>query len=204
MTEAGMVAKIGVNSAGVAVSLNLLRSLADGQNVGMPVHILLRLMLEAPGYTAACELVTLAPAAGSSCITVAGAQGEVVSFEVTPGQCRRDQRRRWCAGPYESLYRRVDPRRESPPDPLSTSVERYARARALLEAQRGNIGVVTLQEILRDRVGAPRCISRRPDMRLHPVDRGESVCGIVIEVERGLMHVAPGVPSDTAFEAVQL
>jgi isopenicillin-N N-acyltransferase-like protein len=204
MTEAGMLAKIGVNDAGVAVSLNLLRSLADGQHVGMPVHVLLRLMLEAQGYDAARELVTLAPAAGSSCVTVASAEGDLVSFELTPNGVGAIYPENGVLAHTNHCIDELTHAGESPPDPLSTSVDRYDRARILLAAQRGNISVGHLQQILRDREGAPRCISRRPDMRLHPVDRGESVCGIVIEVERGVMHVAPGVPSDVEFEPVQL
>jgi isopenicillin-N N-acyltransferase-like protein len=204
MSEAGMLAKIGVNAAGVAVSLNLLRSRADGENIGMPVHILLRLMLEAPNVAAVRELVKLAPFASSSCITVAGADGELVSFELTPRGIGEIAAQEGVLAHTNHCIDALTHAGESPPDPLSTSLERYDRARALLEAQQGAIDLASLQAILRDREGAPRCISRRPDMRLHPVDRGESVCGIVIEVERGVMHVAPGVPSDVEFATVTL
>jgi isopenicillin-N N-acyltransferase-like protein len=66
-----MLAKIGLNSAGIAVSLNLLRSLNDGQSLGMPVHVLLRLMLQAPDFRSARALADRSPAGGSSCVTLA-------------------------------------------------------------------------------------------------------------------------------------
>ena len=42
LTEAGMLAKIGLNDAGLGVCLNLLNTTADGGLDGTPVHLLLR------------------------------------------------------------------------------------------------------------------------------------------------------------------
>ena len=53
MTEAGIVGKIGLNSAGVGVCMNILASRLDGRAQGMPIHVLLRLMLECDGFDAA-------------------------------------------------------------------------------------------------------------------------------------------------------
>ena len=41
MTEAGIVGKVGVSSAGVAVLLNILGHRDDGPPIGVPVHVLL-------------------------------------------------------------------------------------------------------------------------------------------------------------------
>lgn len=96
LTEAGMVAKIGINSAGVAVGLNLLRSQTDGREVGMPVHILLRQMLQAPTFAAARALADRVVSGGSSCVTLASANGELVSLELTPAGWPRCGRRMVC------------------------------------------------------------------------------------------------------------
>ena len=50
ITEAGIVAKHGFNSEGVAVGLNMMHSKTDGQAVGMPIHVLLRMMLRAKTF----------------------------------------------------------------------------------------------------------------------------------------------------------
>jgi isopenicillin-N N-acyltransferase like protein len=204
VTEAGMVAKIGLNSAGVAVSLNLLRSHADGREPGMPVHVLLRLMLEAKSFEDAQRLTSLMPAGGSSCVTLASGRGQVVSLEITPtavGVVAAED------GLLAHANHCVDADTiagECPLDPISTSRERMGRGWELLQSAHGAISVATMQAILRDREGAPRCICRTPDMRLHPVDRGESVLGVVMEVERGVIHIAPGVPCEVEFETVIL
>jgi isopenicillin-N N-acyltransferase-like protein len=204
VTEAGMVAKIGLNNAGVAVSLNLLRSHADGREPGMPVHVLLRLMLEAKSFEEAQKLASLMPAGGSSCVTLASGRGQVVSLEITPtavGVVAAED------GLLAHTNHCVDASTivgECPLDPISTSYERMGRGWSLLRAVHGAISVATMEAILRDREGAPRCICRTPDMRLHPVDRGESILGVVMEVEQGVIHIAPGVPCAVEFETVAL
>ena len=45
LTEAGMLAKIGLNAVGLGVCLNILRSIFDGSQAGVPVHVLLRALL---------------------------------------------------------------------------------------------------------------------------------------------------------------
>ena len=92
LTEAGILAKIGLNQAGLAVALNLLRSTLDGQTEGMPVHLLLRLLLECEEWQQAVERVGSYPYTASSCVSVAGTAGQAVglqpakatSFEISP------------------------------------------------------------------------------------------------------------------------
>jgi isopenicillin-N N-acyltransferase-like protein len=204
LTEAGMLAKIGLNSAGIAVSLNLLRSLNDGQSLGMPVHVLLRLMLQAPDFRSARALADRSPAGGSSCVTLASAAGELVSLELSPDRVAEVVP---VAGLLAHTNHCIDQAAAAgacPLEPTSTSRERYGRAWELLQASAGRVDVALLQAILRDHEGQPRCICRHPDPRLLPVDRGESVCGIVIDMTGRVMHVAPDIPCRVPFQAVSL
>ncbi|HET8757886.1 MAG TPA: C45 family peptidase [Solirubrobacteraceae bacterium] len=85
LTEAGMVGKIGLSSAGLCAGLNFLRCSEDGGLDGVPIHVLLRMLLErVDALDAAVELLTSARVSASSCITVASAD-EVVAVEVSPG-----------------------------------------------------------------------------------------------------------------------
>jgi isopenicillin-N N-acyltransferase-like protein len=89
MTEAGILAKIGLNSSGVACGLNFLTSAGDGGATGIPIHVLLRLVLaDCSSLGAALQLLLNAEASASSCITVAYADaygGSVFGLEVAPG-----------------------------------------------------------------------------------------------------------------------
>jgi isopenicillin-N N-acyltransferase-like protein len=86
LTEAGMLAKIGVNSHGIAICLNLLATSADGDLDGLPVHMALRLILATcTSIDEARSLLQNETFGASSCITVMDAAGDVAMFECMPG-----------------------------------------------------------------------------------------------------------------------
>jgi len=88
LTEAGMVGKIGLSSAGLCVGLNLLRCSADGGLGGVPIHVLLRELLErCDSVAAAVDRLCGTRVTASSCITVASAD-EAVAVELSPGGAR--------------------------------------------------------------------------------------------------------------------
>lgn len=90
LTEAGILGKVGVNSAGVAVLINILHHDDDGSGpVAVPVHVLLRRILtEAATVFDAVRLISSAPLSASSAVTVIAAQdGEstALTAELRPG-----------------------------------------------------------------------------------------------------------------------
>src|SRR4051794_23165703 len=84
LTEAGMLAKIGMNDAGLGVCLNLLRCSVDGGLEGTPIHLLMRRTLACRSVPEAIELLTTARVSASSAVTVA-TPGEVATVELSPG-----------------------------------------------------------------------------------------------------------------------
>lgn len=88
LTEAGMLGKIGLSSAGLCFGLNFLRCSLDGGVDGVPVHVLLRRLLDRTDSAAdALALLDTARVNASSCITIASAS-EVVAVELSPGGSR--------------------------------------------------------------------------------------------------------------------
>jgi isopenicillin-N N-acyltransferase like protein len=162
VTEGGILAKIGLNSAGVAVALNILRSHADGADVGMPVHLLLRAMLGARSFDEAVALASRAPAGASSCVTVASDAGRAVSLEVTPGSVVQLVPERGLLAHTNHCLDSATQAGETPFDPQSSTVPRYERASALLAEAHGRIDAPMLMALLRDEVGAPLCRSNAP------------------------------------------
>lgn len=86
LTEAGILAKIGVNSAGLAVCINILATTEDGGAlVGVPIHVVLRLILaECATAEEAERLVGSQRYSASTAISVADAYGDLRTFEVSP------------------------------------------------------------------------------------------------------------------------
>src|SRR5689334_19443932 len=85
MTEAGLLAKVGVNERGIAVSLNMLTHESDTLPPQIPIHLVLREVL------ATCARVDDVAAlladvqfSASSCMTVVDADGGAAAFECSP------------------------------------------------------------------------------------------------------------------------
>jgi isopenicillin-N N-acyltransferase like protein len=89
-TEAGIVAKVGTNSDGLALAMNFLATERDGGLDGVPVHVLCRALLEeARTLSQARDLISATPRSASVCLTVAGPDGNAgvaaSAFELWPG-----------------------------------------------------------------------------------------------------------------------
>ncbi|WP_395359768.1 C45 family autoproteolytic acyltransferase/hydrolase [Streptomyces sp. YH02] len=83
ITEHGILAKIGVNEAGVGVLFNILGH-TDDAATGVPVHLVARQVLGAAGsFAEAVGMLTGAPVSASTVITVVTADG-AASVELSP------------------------------------------------------------------------------------------------------------------------
>ncbi len=89
LTEFGILAKIGMNSRGLGVMMNLLHHEKDGSGMGVPVHILARRILEgANDLNQSLNLIASSSASASVALTLLAAQGAdkgALSAEIYPG-----------------------------------------------------------------------------------------------------------------------
>lgn len=79
ITEPGMLGKIGINSAGVGVCLNFMPSTHELR--GLPIHIVLRAILDAGNYKSATTLARYAGSGRSGNVLIGGDSGEAITFE---------------------------------------------------------------------------------------------------------------------------
>ncbi|MGE8068163.1 C45 family autoproteolytic acyltransferase/hydolase [Pseudomonas sp. NPDC089569] len=88
VTEYGIVGKIGVNKGGLGVHFNILHHRADGQRIGVPVHVASRWMLDSQSdINDALQLLAATDFSASSVLTVVAAKGgesSAVSVELYP------------------------------------------------------------------------------------------------------------------------
>jgi isopenicillin-N N-acyltransferase like protein len=88
LTEAGMLGKIGLSSAGLCFGLNLLRCSLDGGLGEVPVHVLLRALLDrTESFDQAVARLRTVSMSASSCVTV-GSADDVLAVELSPGGAR--------------------------------------------------------------------------------------------------------------------
>jgi isopenicillin-N N-acyltransferase-like protein len=203
LTEAGMLAKIGLNDRGLGVCLNILRSKTDGSRPGVPVHPLLRALLKCGDLEEAIALAGRLSFGASSNVLCADAGGGAANLEFSPLglQAMRGDGSVLChtnhflspgGGPGEAALA-----------PSLSSGPRLARARTLVAA-RHTIGVADLKRMLRDESEGYLSICRRPDPALEAEVRLESVASVIMELGERRMHIAPDVPSLAEYESIVL
>lgn len=83
--EFGQVAKIGVSSRGVGVHFNILQHTSDGSRVGVPVHVVARMILDQAGsLEEALAVVDGVPLGASTVLTVVTAEPAAACVELSP------------------------------------------------------------------------------------------------------------------------
>lgn len=83
LIEPGMVGKMGMNVNGLGLCLNYLPTFSVNKN-GIPVHVMMRAILEKENFNSAAELIKNTPRAASVNYLVGDKEGNICSFETTP------------------------------------------------------------------------------------------------------------------------
>ena len=204
LTEAGMLAKIGFNDRGFGVCLNILRSEDDGSAPGVPVHVLLRALLDCDDVESAIARVAKLKFGASSNILCADPAGGRAALELSPGGAHvlRGEGAAFCHTNHFLAAAASKTARQLPPS--LSSIPRLNRIRELAGGVAGKFSVGDLQRMLRDESDGLQSISRHPDPSLPEIARVETVASIIMELGARVMHVAPDVPTKTAYSAVTL
>ena len=201
LTEAGMLAKIGCNERGFGVCLNILRSADDGAKPGVPVHVLLRALLDCGSVSEALERLRTARFGASSNVLCADRSGDSAALELSPSGLHvvRGEDGTLCHTNH-FLSPEAQPDQVALPPSLS-SVPRLACAlRHANGARTHDVG--SLQRLLRDETDGLLSVCRHPDPDLPEEARVETVASVIMELARGVMHLAPHIPSTVAYEAL--
>ncbi|HUX24869.1 MAG TPA: C45 family peptidase [Burkholderiales bacterium] len=204
LTEAGMLAKIGLNSRGFGVCLNILRSTDDGARPGVPVHVLLRALLKRDSVADAVAYASKLSFGASSNVLCADAAGDTAALEFSPRglEVVRGADAALCHTNH-FLAPAAVPHQASLASSLST-LPRLARITALTGAHQGKFSPADLQRMLRDESDGYLSICRSPDPSLAPEACIETVASVVMDLGGRVMHVAPDVPSRADYLPVAL
>ncbi|MDX6592166.1 MAG: isopenicillin-N N-acyltransferase like protein [Gaiellales bacterium] len=200
MTEAGIVGKIGVSSAGVGVLLNILGHRDDGPPLGIPVHVLTRTVLDrAANAVQALEILTTATVSASSAATVVAGDedgGAVCAVELSPagpGFVTPDDRgilvhtNHFVAEPGRSGDTMV---REGPDSVLRLDHARRAMARL----ETGNVDEDAILGALRSHRGGSGAICCHPAAGAQFGDRWATLATITVEPVPARMTLRRGGP----------
>lgn len=191
-TEAGGLARSGLNAAGISITANYLECDRDYRSIGIPLPLIRRRVLEAEHYAMALKVVAITPKSGSNNMTVAHSGGEAVNFECAPDEA-------FPIFPEEGIFVHanhwIGPAalakvRETGLVSVPDSLYRDRRVRRHLATKSGSITAEDLKEALFDDFGSPYAVCR-PPLKKKNGNLSATVAMVVMQPAEGLMEIAP-------------
>lgn len=190
--EAGMLARAGMNSAGVAVTGNFLECDRDARREGVPLPLMRRRVLQSTALGAAVQSVYQTPRMFSNNLMISQAGGEAIDLETTPDEIFWIVPERGLLT-HSNHFTSIPARCKVVDTGLRTngdSLYRDRRVRSVLEAEWGRITVDTFKQAFQDRYGHPRAVCRSPVAG--PGGKTSStVATIIMDTTEQRMWIAP-------------
>ncbi len=206
VVEAGLLAKMGMNSAGVGVATNALVSDIDRGEPGIPYHVLLRSILNSGTFDEAVDKVRSAHRASSANFLIAASDGRAIDLETAPG------------GP-EHVFS-IEPSGGvvghancfiAPDVTITDETERLRplgkiRQRTIeahLRSAADGIHADYMKDVLADHENHPHSMCRHPVEEVAPMDQSATVASVVMDLNEQTMWVADGQPCSQPYRQVQ-
>jgi isopenicillin-N N-acyltransferase like protein len=203
LTEAGMVGKIGTNSSGLAMCINLLKSDTDHAGPAVPMHVILRRVLEDAHSVDEAVMLIHATDRCTSCFhMLVDRNGGLAGVEATPAGQHVIRpangvltHANHCTNP--DLFVRDRNAREFP-----ETLARGERIQSLASEQK--IDEHFLRSILADHETSPGsiCLHEEPGVPL--VENYESIASIIFDLTARTVDIAEGPPCGNAYHRLSL
>lgn len=205
VVEAGLLAKMGMNDAGLALATNGLATTLDAGEPGVPYHVLLRRVLECRSVADAVAAIAAAPRASSGNFMLADPSGAVCDVEAWTG-----------SGTHVGVLEPVDgllvhtnhcltAPQDGPGRPFhltDASAWRYARAAERVRERGGPVSVADFQRAFADHLHHPWGVCTHDDLREPEHERSPTVASLIMEPATRRMLLADGNPCTTPYRAL--
>lgn len=202
VVEAGLLAKFGLNSAGVGILTNALVCDGDVGEPGVPYHVVLRSLHDAADVTDALTRLQGAARSSSANYILACEDGPAIDAECTPGDFSRvlivEPEGGLIAHTNHFLSPRfdaVDVGRWVMPD----GIFRLQSVGEFLRPRLGGVRPETLQQALSLHEGHPAGVCSHEREDLDPAERDATIVSAVIDLGRRRMWLADGNPCTAGY-----
>jgi isopenicillin-N N-acyltransferase like protein len=201
LAEAGLIGKIGFNSAGLGIATNALISDLDRGGPGVPFHVILRAVLNSGTLAEAVEAVTGADRAASGNYLIATAAGEAVNIETAPGGAETAFQDEPTSGflARSNHFQCAVPFRDSSLGNWHDSPVRAETLLRLLDAHRGQVNRDSVPELLSDHTGFPDSICRHPNPEQPVVEQSSTIASWVIDLSKRAASLSSGPPCEVSY-----
>lgn len=203
-TEAGQLAKIGMNAAGIGLAVNNLTS--DKPRTGVPWIFLTRRILESSYLAQALGYVLNTGRAHSINFLIGYAAGEAVDLETSPVE----EHVLWPEnGICVHTNHYLEPGRDfrdlkSVRDPYLSSYLRWRRAQKGLTELKGAIDVPGIQNILKDHMDKPFSVCMHRNPADEPLRQIGTCLSIVMNLSQRQIHYALGNPCRGNVQTIEM
>ena len=201
VVEAGLLAKTGLNSAGLAVATNALVTDDDLGRPGVPYHVLLRALFDCQTLRDALAALQRRPRGSSANYLLASSDGMAVDVEAAPG----DYSRLFLVFPKDGLLLHTNhfvaaafDRRDVGLWVMPDSPFRLERLGTAL-AGGSDFRVEDFEAALSDHANHPFGVCCHPDVRVHFHDQGATVASVIVDLDTRTLWVADGQPCVTPY-----
>jgi isopenicillin-N N-acyltransferase-like protein len=198
-----MVGKIGVNASGFAMCVNLLTSYKDTGQPAVPMHIILRRVLEqARSVAEAVEVIGKARRCTSCNHLMADSGGHLADVEATPlGQKVLRPTRGVLTHANHCLDAELAPHDRYVRDWPET-LARCERATTL--AQEPPLDEARVRRLLSDHATAPNSICLHVQADLPPDQQDESIASLIFDLTANTLDIADGPPCQHPYRRLML
>jgi isopenicillin-N N-acyltransferase-like protein len=203
-TEAGIIGHKGLNSAGIGVCLNFIRSANDAFQPGVPVWIKVRSILNSENLGDCVKMLMTFKGPNSANMIIAHRDGEAIDVECTPHDTL-------LLYPKEGILTHTNhflsPElhvKDTGKSLLSDTLVRNQRAFQLLQNRKGEVQLETIKEVLTDHLGHPNSICRHRDQRMNPNEQWETLTSMMVDLTDGIMSYTAGPPCTNTYEHISM
>lgn len=191
-TEAGGLARSGLNAAGIAITANYLECERDYRSTGVPLALIRRKVLEQGVFAEAIRTVVATPKSCANNMMLSTAEGFAIDFECAPDEAfpvlpRNDMiihANHWISPAARAKLKDMGVYN------MPESYYRDWRVERLLEQGGNLLDLDDMKRAFFDDFGAPFSVCRPPRPNAAG-DLSATVAMIVMEPARGFMDVAP-------------
>ncbi|MGI8393081.1 C45 family autoproteolytic acyltransferase/hydolase [Leucobacter sp. W1038] len=202
LVEAGLLAKMSMNAHGVAMGITTLASTRDGTPTGLPFHVLIRMLTDAPHVSAAVEMLASVPRATGGNFMLATATGAVLNIETSPGAAENISPQVSLSGALVHTNHFLDPvpgGADLAALAMPDSFVRYGRLRRAVD-QHERLSPTEIQRALSDHSDFPNSICCHPDVAADPRSRWATLSSVVLHPKSRALEVAQGTPCSSGWD----
>ena len=205
VVEAGLLAKAGMNAAGLGLVTNALVTDADVGEPGLPYHVLLRAVLDCATVTEAVKVLQAGPRSSSANYLIAHASGAALDIEAAPG----DFTRLYPLFPEDGVLLHANHFLAPRVDPVDLAL--WAMPSTMVRLQRLRAARVAtmrapddFRALLADHADYPHSICAHPDPADHPCEQGATIASVLMDLNARHLWLAKGNPCQVPYERLDI